>query len=41
LRRLQHRARLDEQPTQLQSSEVTAEQAAILRLWQAVFGQAA
>ncbi len=37
LRRAQHRARLDEQPTQLPPEKVAAESAAITRLWDAVF----
>ena len=41
LRRVQHRARLDEQPTQVPHTELTKESAAILALWQSVFGQAA
>jgi len=39
LRRLQHRARLDELPTHLDAADVVTEQTAILTLWQAVFGQ--
>ena len=39
LRRVQHRARLDEAATQVPASELQAEQAAIQALWQAVFGQ--
>ncbi len=38
LRRAQHRARLDEQPTQFAAPQLTAERDAILALWQAVFG---
>jgi [glutamine synthetase] adenylyltransferase / [glutamine synthetase]-adenylyl-L-tyrosine phosphorylase len=38
LRRVQHRARLDEQPTQVPTAELTKECAAIQTLWQAVFG---
>lgn len=38
LRRLQHRARLNEEPTQLDPQSVTAERAAVLALWAAVFG---
>ena len=38
LRRVQHRARLDEAATQVPASEWQAEQAAIQALWQAVFG---
>ena len=37
LRRLQHRARLDEQPTQVPPESLAAERQAIQRLWQAVF----
>ena len=37
LRRLQHKARLDEQSTQIPQERVAAEQAAILALWQSVF----
>jgi glutamate-ammonia-ligase adenylyltransferase len=38
LRRVQHRARLDEQPTQVPQAELENECAAIKTLWQAVFG---
>jgi glutamate-ammonia-ligase adenylyltransferase len=38
LRRIQHRARLDEQPTQVPEQELTRESTAILTLWHAVFG---
>jgi glutamate-ammonia-ligase adenylyltransferase len=41
LRRLQHRARLDEAPTRLDISgmpEVVAHRAAVLEMWQHVFG---
>jgi len=38
LRRVQHRARLDEQPTQVPLTELKKECAAIQTLWQAVFG---
>ena len=38
LRRVQHRARLDEQPTQRPAPELAAERQAIDRLWHAVFG---
>jgi glutamate-ammonia-ligase adenylyltransferase len=38
LRQIQHRARLNEEPTQLDMAEVTAERAAGLALWAAVFG---
>jgi glutamate-ammonia-ligase adenylyltransferase len=37
LRRVQHRARLDELPTQVPLAELAPECAAILALWQAVF----
>ena len=37
LRRLQHRARLDEAPTQVDPASVAAERAAVLALWSAVF----
>ena len=37
LRRVQHRARLDEQPTQVPTGEVTQACAAIQALWRAVF----
>ncbi|MEY4562725.1 MAG: hypothetical protein RLZZ618_2002, partial [Pseudomonadota bacterium] len=37
LRRLQHRARLDEKPTQVDPASVTAERDAVLALWHAVF----
>jgi glutamate-ammonia-ligase adenylyltransferase len=40
LRRLQHTARLNEEPTQLPQAQAAAERAAILRLWAAVFGAA-
>ncbi len=36
LRRAQHRARLNEQPTQFDPAEFAAEQAAVMALWQAV-----
>jgi glutamate-ammonia-ligase adenylyltransferase len=39
LRRVQHRARLDEQPTQVPQTELDKECAAIQALWQAVFGR--
>jgi glutamate-ammonia-ligase adenylyltransferase len=39
LRRAQHRARLDEQPTQFPSHEMGAPRAAVLALWRAVFGE--
>jgi glutamate-ammonia-ligase adenylyltransferase len=38
LRRAQHRARLDEQPTQFDPALLAGERAAILALWRAVFG---
>jgi glutamate-ammonia-ligase adenylyltransferase len=38
LRRAQHRARLDEQPTQFPPEPYAAERDAVLALWQAVFG---
>jgi glutamate-ammonia-ligase adenylyltransferase len=38
LRRAQHRARLDEQPTQIEPVTMTAERDAIVALWRAVFG---
>ena len=38
LRRVQHTARLDEMPTQVEDSELASEAAAIRALWQAVFG---
>ncbi|MEN9893770.1 MAG: hypothetical protein RLY78_4065 [Pseudomonadota bacterium] len=38
LRRAQHRARLDEQPTQVPPDALAAERAAVLALWLAVFG---
>jgi glutamate-ammonia-ligase adenylyltransferase len=38
LRRAQHRARLDEQPTQVPQAELAKECEAIVVLWQAVFG---
>jgi glutamate-ammonia-ligase adenylyltransferase len=41
LRRVQHRARLDEAPTQVPLSDVQTERAAVLALWQAVFGASA
>jgi glutamate-ammonia-ligase adenylyltransferase len=37
LRRVQHRARLDEQPTQVPAHELTAERDTVLRLWASVF----
>ncbi len=41
LRRAQHRARLDEQPTQLAPEACAAPREAVLALWRAVFGAAA
>jgi len=38
LRRAQHRARLDEQPTQFPPETLAAERDAVLTLWQSVFG---
>jgi glutamate-ammonia-ligase adenylyltransferase len=38
LRRIQHRARLNEEPTQVPQDALTAERQAILALWRAVFG---
>ncbi len=38
LRRLQHRARLNEAPTQVSPEVLAAERAAVLALWAAVFG---
>jgi glutamate-ammonia-ligase adenylyltransferase len=38
LRRVQHRARLNEEPTQVPPESVSAERAAMLTLWKAVFG---
>jgi glutamate-ammonia-ligase adenylyltransferase len=40
LRRMQHRARLDEQPTQVPADTVQKESANIVALWQAVFDSA-
>ena len=37
LRRLQHRARLNEEPTQVDPAQTLQERAAVLALWQAVF----
>jgi glutamate-ammonia-ligase adenylyltransferase len=39
LRRVQHRARLDEQPTQVPQSELAKECEAIVVLWQSVFSE--
>jgi glutamate-ammonia-ligase adenylyltransferase len=41
LRRVQHRARLDEQPTQVPPSELATECQAIQALWHAVFDSVA
>ena len=38
LRRAQHRARLDEQPTQVEPAALAAQRDAVLALWRAVFG---
>ncbi|MCA3237352.1 MAG: bifunctional [glutamate--ammonia ligase]-adenylyl-L-tyrosine phosphorylase/[glutamate--ammonia-ligase] adenylyltransferase [Curvibacter sp.] len=38
LRRIQHKARLDEAPTQVDAAHVAHERAAVLALWHAVFG---
>jgi [glutamine synthetase] adenylyltransferase / [glutamine synthetase]-adenylyl-L-tyrosine phosphorylase len=38
LRRAQHRARLDEQPTQFEPEVLARERDAVLALWHAVFG---
>jgi glutamate-ammonia-ligase adenylyltransferase len=40
LRRAQHRARLDEQPTQLAPEAMAAQRDAVLALWRVVFGTA-
>lgn len=40
LRRVQHRARLDEAPTQVTPPALAAEREAVLALWKAVFGGA-
>jgi glutamate-ammonia-ligase adenylyltransferase len=37
LRRVQHRARLNEEPTQLEAGAMPAERDAVLALWRAVF----
>ena len=39
LRRAQHRARLDEQPTQFPVDTLAAQRDAVLALWRAVFGE--
>ena len=41
LRRAQHRARLDEQPTQVEPDAMTTQRDAVFALWRAVFGVAA
>jgi glutamate-ammonia-ligase adenylyltransferase len=41
LRRVQHRARLNEDPTQVATTHLQAEREAVLALWQAVFGEKA
>jgi [glutamine synthetase] adenylyltransferase / [glutamine synthetase]-adenylyl-L-tyrosine phosphorylase len=38
LRRAQHRARLDEKPTQVDLNTLAGERDAVRALWQAVFG---
>lgn len=38
LRRVQHRARLNEEPTEVDPQELTTERDAVLALWVAVFG---
>ncbi len=38
LRRVQHRARLNEEPTQVPMSSLVAEREAMLALWKVVFG---
>ena len=38
LRRAQHRARLDEQPTQIEPSAMAGQSQAVMALWRAVFG---
>ena len=38
LRRVQHKARLNQEPTQVEASTVASERDAVLALWQAVFG---
>jgi glutamate-ammonia-ligase adenylyltransferase len=40
LRRVQHRARLDEQPTQVEPDTLTGQRTAVGMLWQAVFEDA-
>jgi [glutamine synthetase] adenylyltransferase / [glutamine synthetase]-adenylyl-L-tyrosine phosphorylase len=41
LRRAQHRARLDERPTQFPVAELATQRGAVLALWKAVFGETA
>jgi glutamate-ammonia-ligase adenylyltransferase len=41
LRRAQHRARLDEQPTQVDPDALAPQRDAVLTLWRAVFGEPA
>ena len=41
LRRAQHQARLDEQPTQVEPAAMTEQRDAVLALWRAVFGATA
>jgi len=38
LRRAQHRARLDEQPTQVDPATMAGAREAVLALWRSVFG---
>ncbi len=40
LRRVQHRARLNEEPTQVDAESMTGERAAVTAVWTAVFGDA-
>jgi glutamate-ammonia-ligase adenylyltransferase len=40
LRRAQHRARLDEQPTQVAPQAMAVQRDAVRALWRAVFGEA-
>ena len=40
LRRLQHKARLNEEPTQVEADSVRAERDAVLAVWQHVLGEA-
>jgi glutamate-ammonia-ligase adenylyltransferase len=40
LRRVQHRARLNEEPTQVFMPELQEQRDAVLALWKAVFGSA-